>query len=153
ILDLSKVEAGKMRLRVEDFSADLVVNDIAATIRPLLRQNSNSLNLQIESPLGEMHSDLTRLRQVLLNLLSNAAKFTHDGTVTFSVRRQSASNGDEIVFVVSDTGIGMQPGTIENLFEAFSQPDPATANKYGGSGLGLAISRQICRLMGGDIEV
>jgi len=148
ILDLSKIEAGKMELYREDFEVEAMVRDVATTVRPLIEKNSNRLELVFGADLGTMHSDLTRTRQILLNLLSNACKFTENGTITLEVSRS-----DVMEFRVADTGIGMTAEQLERLFEAFSQADITTASKYGGTGLGLAISRRFCQMMGGDIEV
>jgi PAS domain S-box-containing protein len=148
ILDLSKIEAGKMELYREDFEVEQVVRDVATTVRPLVEKNSNRLELVFGEGLGTMNSDLTRIRQVLLNLLSNACKFTEGGTITLEVSR-----GDMMHFRVADTGIGMTAEQLERLFEAFSQADITTASKYGGTGLGLAISRRFCQMMGGDVQV
>jgi PAS domain S-box-containing protein len=148
ILDLSKIEAGKMELYREDFEIGQIVRDVATTIKPLVERNGNRLVLEFGEGLGTMHSDLTRTRQVLLNLLSNASKFTKNGTITLAASREEA-----IVFRVTDTGIGMNEEQLGRLFEAFSQADITTASQYGGTGLGLAISRRFCQMMGGDIDV
>ncbi len=153
ILDLSKVEAGKMRLHAETFPVALMMQDVAATIRPMIKQNNNALTIEAPPEVGEMRSDLTKVRQVLFNLLSNSSKFTSNGEIVFAAQRVTSQPVDQIVFTVHDTGIGMESKTMQNLFQAFSQADPATSNKYGGTGLGLAISRQFCRIMGGDIDV
>jgi PAS domain S-box-containing protein len=154
ILDLSKIEAGKMELYLEDFDVAQVVADVATTIRPLVEQNANRLEVRCPPDLGGMHSDLTRTRQVLLNLLSNACKFTADGTVTLEAARESGGrDGDVVMLRVADTGIGMTPAQLDGVFEAFAQADITTASKYGGTGLGLAISRKFCQMMGGDITV
>jgi PAS domain S-box-containing protein len=152
VLDLSKIEAGKMDVYVEEFLVGPMLEDVATTVRPLVAKNGNTLAVRADGDLGVMRSDLTKIRQVLLNLLSNACKFTEGGTITLSARREGAEGG-EAVFVVSDTGIGMTAAQMERLFEAFAQAEAATTSKYGGTGLGLAISRRFCHLMGGDIEV
>jgi signal transduction histidine kinase/DNA-binding response OmpR family regulator len=148
VLDLSKIEAGKITLWLEDFSVDSVVEDVLATVRPLIAKNGNELDFKIQPGIGEIRADLTKLRQCLLNLLSNAAKFTEHGTITLQVTAD-----DRIRFAVSDTGIGMTPEQLGRMFESFSQADDSTTRKYGGTGLGLAISRRFSRLMGGDITV
>jgi PAS domain S-box-containing protein len=160
ILDLSKVEAGKMALHLETFSVPLLMEDVAATIRPMVAQNHNVLHVEALDGVGEMKADLTKLRQVLLNLLSNASKFASGGEVRFSARaiRLAAGiggdgRGDMIEFTVADTGIGMTDEQVRSVFEAFAQADSSTAARYGGTGLGLAISREFCRMMGGDITV
>jgi len=150
ILDLSKIEAGRMDLYLEDFDVPSLVSDVAAIVQPLVNKNVNTLFVQCSDDLGEMHADLTKVRQALFNLLSNASKFTDQGTITLAVERES----DEwLTFAVSDTGIGMTEEQMGRLFETFSQADASTRTQYGGTGLGLAISRQFCRLMGGDITV
>ncbi|MBC8107939.1 MAG: response regulator [Anaerolineae bacterium] len=157
ILDLSKVEAGKMRLHLESFSVPLMIEDVVSTIGPMVRQNSNALKVDVPEDVGSITADLTKLRQVLFNLLSNASKFTSGGEVTLSARRfehgGQRGGAEEIHFIVRDTGIGMNSTQLDGLFQAFSQAEPSTASRYGGTGLGLAISRQFCRMMGGDIEV
>jgi CheY-like chemotaxis protein len=151
ILDLSKVEAGKMELRAEPFPVAPVLDEVAQTVRPLMEKNRNALEIRGGSDIGAAHTDLTRLRQILFNLLSNAAKFTQDGTITLDAARDTGR--DELVFQVSDTGIGMTPEQITRIFEPFTQADSATAVKYGGTGLGLTICRKFCRMMGGDLTV
>jgi len=149
VLDLSKIEAGKMELFLESFEVAPLVDQVATTVRPLVEKNANRLTVQCAADLGAMHSDATRLRQVLLNLLSNASKFTDHGQITLDVAR----DGGDVVFQVRDTGIGMTPEQLSRLFEAFTQAEASTAAKYGGTGLGLAISRRFCQLMGGDVAV
>jgi len=153
VLDLSKIEAGKMELYVEVFDVAKTIEDVATTVRPLVERNGNRLVVACGDDLGEMRSDSTRTRQILLNLLSNASKFTEEGTITLSVERTKGPAGDELVFQVRDTGVGMTPEQLERVFEAFTQADKSTTQKYGGTGLGLAISRRFCELMGGDIAV
>ena len=149
ILDLSKIEAGKMELYLETFELRPLVEEVATTVRPLVEKRANRLEVQAPEGLGTMHGDKTRLRQVLLNLLSNASKFTEAGTITLAVQRDAA----DLVFRVADTGIGMTPEQLGRLFEAFSQADATISGKYGGTGLGLTISRLFCRMMGGDVTV
>ncbi len=155
VLDLSKIEAGKMELVPEHFDVRALVDEVATTIRPLVENNSNRLDVDCADDVAGMHSDLTRIRQILLNLLSNASKFTENGTITLDVDREGGpeSGHDVIVFSVSDSGIGMTQEQIARLFEPFSQAEAATSQRYGGTGLGLAISRRLCRMMGGDISV
>ncbi len=153
ILDLSKIEAGKTELYLEDFDIGTMVDDVATTIRPLVDKNANQLIVRSDAP-GMMHGDLTKVRQMLLNLLSNACKFAEHGTITLDVERGPGAEGvDEVRFRVTDSGIGMTPAQTARLFEAFSQAESSTSKKYGGTGLGLAITRQFARMMGGDVTV
>jgi signal transduction histidine kinase len=153
ILDLSKIEAGKMDLHLTDCDVQGVVDDVATTVVPLVERNGNRLALRCDEGLGVVRLDATRLRQVLLNLLSNAAKFTESGTITLAAsRRSNGSRQEQLEFQVSDTGIGMTPEQLLRVFDAFAQADATTAGKYGGTGLGLAISRRFCQMMGGDLE-
>ncbi len=149
VLDISKIEAGKMDLFVEAFDIAQMVSDVVSTIQPLVAKNANRLEVVCPTGIGAMDADLTKVRQTLFNLLSNASKFTHEGTITLSARR----DGAWIEFAVSDTGIGMTPQELDRLFQAFQQADASTTRKFGGTGLGLAISRTFCRMMGGDITV
>jgi GAF domain-containing protein/CheY-like chemotaxis protein/anti-sigma regulatory factor (Ser/Thr protein kinase) len=153
VLDLSKIEAGKMELYLESFDVAGLVRDIAAVIQPLAAKNSNRLDVRCPDAVGTMHADLTKVRQALFNLLSNACKFTERGEVSLSVAREATDGQDWMLFSVSDTGIGMTPDQLAKLFEAFSQADAATTRRYGGTGLGLALSRRLCRMMGGDVTV
>jgi PAS domain S-box-containing protein len=150
VLDLSKIEAGKMELLAETFAVGAMVEDVASTVRPLVSRNGNVLRVEVAPDAGAMHTDLTRMRQVLLNLLSNASKFTEKGTITLRVRRE---HEHEVVFDVRDTGIGMTQAQIARLFEAFTQAEATTSKRFGGTGLGLVISRHFCRMMGGDVGV
>jgi GAF domain-containing protein/CheY-like chemotaxis protein len=150
ILDLSKIEAGKMELFLEPVDVAALVQDVAATVRPLIAKNDNRLRVDVSADAGGMHADATKLRQILFNLLGNAAKFTDHGTITIAVRREPA---DRLTFAVSDTGIGMTEAQVGRLFEAFSQADAATGRRYGGTGLGLALVRHFARMMGGDVGV
>ncbi len=153
VLDLSKIEAGKMELHLEDFSVPELVEGITAVIEPLAAKNHNRLEIACNPAAGSMHADLTKVRQVLLNLLSNACKFTEHGTVSLNVERESAADTASIVFTVRDNGIGLTSEQLGRLFQDFTQADAATTRKYGGTGLGLALSRRLCRLMGGDVTV
>jgi signal transduction histidine kinase/DNA-binding response OmpR family regulator/HAMP domain-containing protein len=153
ILDLSKIEAGKMDLYLETFDVARMVQDAIAIVKPLVDRNSNQLVVNCPAGVGSMHADLTKTRQTLFNLLSNASKFTDHGTITLDVTRESVGGEDTLLFAVSDTGIGMTEEQVGKLFQAFSQADASTTKKYGGTGLGLAISRHFCRMMGGDITV
>ena len=149
ILDLSKVEAGKMTLYLEDFDIAKLVNEVAATVQPLVAKNANTLEVDCPPDIGTMRADVTKVRQALFNLLSNASKFTERGTIRLETRRLPST----LTFLVTDTGIGMTPEQMSKLFEAFTQADASTTRKYGGTGLGLAISRKFCQMMGGDITV
>jgi GAF domain-containing protein len=155
VLDLSKIEAGKMEMYLERFALPALVDEIASVVRPLADRKSNALTIACAPEVGEMRADQTKVRQALFNLLSNACKFTERGTVSLDVRRERAParGADEIVFEVADTGIGMSQEELGRLFQDFSQAGASTAKKYGGTGLGLALSRRLCRMMGGDIAV
>ena len=153
ILDLSKVEAGKMTLYLETFDVASLVREVATTIHPLVQKNHNVLEIEAGDALGAMHADVTKVRQCLFNLLSNACKFTERGSIRLRVTREKAGGQEMICFEVGDSGIGMTPQQVDNLFEAFAQADASTTRKYGGTGLGLALSRHFCRRMGGDITV
>jgi hypothetical protein len=153
VLDLSKIEAGKMDLYLETFDVATLIRDIAAVIQPLAVKNANRLEIVCPETTGAMRADLTKVRQSLFNLLSNACKFTDHGTVTLAVSREASGEQDWLRFSVADTGIGMTGEQLERLFGAFSQADAATTRKYGGTGLGLALSRRLCRMMGGDVTV
>ncbi|HYO45569.1 MAG TPA: GAF domain-containing protein [Gemmatimonadota bacterium] len=153
ILDLSKIEAGKMDLYVEEFALAPVIEDVVSTVKPLAEKSGARLEVVGLGDLGTMRSDVTRIRQVLLNLLSNACKFTQGGTVRLTVAREAGEGGEWLRFLVSDDGIGMTPDQLERLFQAFTQASASTSARFGGTGLGLAISRQFCRMMGGDIQV
>ncbi|MBM1169454.1 response regulator [Microvirga arabica] len=153
ILDLAKIEAGKLELHPEEVDLQLLLRDAAMTAEPLAKRNGNSIRVEIAPDIGRMQTDPVRLRQVLLNLLSNACKFTQGGTVTLRASRITDREGDRIAISVHDTGIGMTAEQRDRLFQEFSQADNTTTRKFGGTGLGLAISRRLCRLMGGDITV
>ena len=152
ILDLSKIEAGKTELYLEEFDVAEMVGDVATTIRPLVEKNGNRLDLAVGTP-GRMRADLTKVRQMLLNLLSNACKFTEQGVIGLAVHREAGPGGEELRFLVTDSGIGMTPPQMARLFEAFAQAESSTSRKYGGTGLGLAITRRFARMMGGDVTV
>ncbi|MCC7451321.1 MAG: response regulator [Anaerolineae bacterium] len=153
ILDLSKIEAGKMDIYLESFAIAPMVKDVVTTIVPLIEKNNNTLQVNCPDDIGTMRADLTKVRQVLFNLLSNASKFTNQGAVTLDVSRKTMRDLEWIVFTVKDSGIGMNPEQMANLFKDFSQADASTTRKYGGTGLGLSISRRFCQMMGGDIYV
>jgi PAS domain S-box-containing protein len=153
VLDLSKIEAGKMELHLENFDLAGMLQDVVATITPLIAKNTNRLDFRCAENLGAMRADLTKVRQALFNLLSNASKFTSGGVITLAVTPEHCDGTDWVRFAVSDTGIGISPEQMQRLFQAFSQADASTAQKYGGTGLGLVISRRFCQLMGGDVAV
>jgi signal transduction histidine kinase len=153
ILDLSKIEAGKMELLLHDFDVGAMIREVVATVNPLLERRGNRLVVSCADDVGQAFADETRLRQVLYNLLSNASKFTEGGTITVEAARAPRDGADWLTLRVTDTGIGMSPEQLGRLFQAFSQAEADTSRKYGGTGLGLAISRQFCRMMGGDVSV
>lgn len=173
ILDFSKIEAGRMDLAPEEFDVSTLIYELESTVQPLVEKNTNTLKVECSLNLGTMYADRTKISQVLLNLLSNAAKFTHQGTIVMTVNRQespfseirndaerdaeaSSSAADPtawICFRVSDTGIGLTDDQIQSIFQPFTQADESTTKRYGGTGLGLAISRKFCQMMGGDITV
>ncbi len=151
ILDISKIEAGKMRLYIEYFDLYPVVQDAVATVQPVMDKNKNQFICECAPDIGYVRSDMTKMRQVLFNLLSNAAKFTHSGQAKLAVRKQANNGREWVVFQVTDSGIGMDDRQIAGLFEAFTQADASTTRRYGGTGLGLAISRRFCGMLGGSI--
>ncbi|NEO87288.1 MAG: response regulator, partial [Spirulina sp. SIO3F2] len=153
ILDISKIEAGRMELYLETFDLNGMLMDVATTIAPLVENNNNTLVLDYPANLGSMHSDITKLRQNLFNLLSNACKFTHEGTITLRVAAIDTELGECLHFTVTDTGIGMASEQVAQVFESFAQADASTTRKYGGTGLGLTITRSFCQMLGGDITV
>ena len=153
VLDLSKIEAGKMELHLDTFELRPALDAVATTVAPLIEKNGNTLRLELAADLGAMRADVTRVRQILFNLLSNASKFTEHGTITLTAAREPGAAGEAIVFTVRDTGIGMTPEQLGRLFQAFSQAETSTASKYGGTGLGLAISRMFAEMMGGSVAV
>ena len=153
ILDLSKIEAGRMELHLETFPLAPVIEDVAKTIEPMTMKNVNRLVIDCPADLGTIHADQIRLRQSLLNLASNANKFTEKGTVTIAAYARQENGRDWVTLSVADTGIGMTAEQMGKLFREFSQASSATAGKYGGTGLGLSISRRFCQMMGGDITV
>jgi len=148
VLDLSKIEAGKTELYLEELDVAAMVRDVATTVRPLVEKNANELVVRCDAP-GNLYADVTKLRQMLLNLLSNASKFTDHGAITLEVERSPT----DIAFRVTDSGIGMTQAQMSKLFEAFAQADSTTSKRYGGTGLGLAITRRFARMMGGDVTV
>jgi len=153
ILDLSKIEAGKMEVFLESFDVAKLIDEVASTVRPMVEKNANTLHIERAADLGAMHADQIKVRQGLFNLLSNAAKFTHDGSITLDVERQVMEGSDWIVFRVTDTGIGLSSEHMAKLFQDFTQADASTTRKFGGTGLGLALTRRFCQIMGGDVTV
>jgi adenylate cyclase len=153
ILDLSKIEAGRMELHLESFALAPLIEDVSKTIEPMAAKNGNRIVVDCPQDIGTMHADQMRFRQTVLNLASNANKFTENGIVTIAARAQQVDGRNEITIAVTDTGIGMTEEQIGRLFQEFSQADASTTRRYGGTGLGLAISRHFCRMMGGDIRV
>jgi GAF domain-containing protein len=153
ILDLSKIEAGRMELQIETFPLAPLIADVVKTIEPLAAKNANEVAVNCDGGIGKMHADPMRLRQALLNLMSNANKFTERGTITIDAHHRQENDDDWITLAVTDTGIGMTPEQIGKLFQEFFQADASTTRKYGGTGLGLAISKRFCQMMGGDITV
>jgi PAS domain S-box-containing protein len=153
VLDLSKIEAGKMELFLESFEVESMVRDVVTTVAPLMQTKANKLILTCAPETGSMYADLTKVRQILFNLLSNASKFTESGVINFKVQRVEQPAPAQIVFSVSDTGIGLTAEQIAKLFRPFTQADESTTRRFGGTGLGLAISRRFCQMMGGDVSV
>ncbi len=153
VLDLSKIEAGKMELYLETFDIHSMSGDVATTVEPLVQKKSNTFELNCPQDIGAMHADLTKVRQILFNLLSNASKFTQSGKVTLDVSREDRSGRSFIIFKVIDSGIGMTEEQMAKLFQPFTQADESTTRKFGGTGLGLAISRRFCQMMGGEVTV
>ncbi|MFZ5447639.1 MAG: response regulator [Thermodesulfobacteriota bacterium] len=153
ILDLSKIEAGKMDLYLETFDVAGMVNDVASTLAPLVEKNANTLQVHSAPDLGTMHADLTKVRQSLFNLLSNASKFTQNGTITLDAASVLRNGVRWIAFRVTDTGIGMTAEQIDKLFQPFVQADASTSRKYGGTGLGMTITQHFTKMMGGEISV
>jgi signal transduction histidine kinase len=152
ILDLSKIEAGKMSICLEQFDVTALVTDVVGTTQPLIAAHRNHVSLELPADIGKMRSDPTKLRQVLLNLLSNAAKFTDRGHITINGGREVRDGRTWVVLRVRDTGIGMTDEQTARLFEDFMQADSSTTRRYGGTGLGLAISQRMARMMGGYIR-
>ncbi|HEY1505266.1 MAG TPA: PAS-domain containing protein [Stellaceae bacterium] len=153
ILDLSKIEAGRMTVFIEKVTVSAVLAEVRGIIDPLAAKNGNKLVIECASDVSAIDSDVTKLKQSLLNLLSNATKFTKNGTITLTVARRHNDTGDVVEFAVKDTGIGMTPEQTDKLFQAFAQADSSTTRKYGGTGLGLAITRHFARMLGGDVTV
>ena len=154
VLDLSKVESGKMEVYAETFDVAEMVRDVAATVQGLVEDKGNTLAVHLSADLGAIHSDMTKIRQVLVNLLSNSAKFTEGGTITLSIERgPGPGEKDWLVLRISDTGIGMTEEQLAKLFQRFQQADASTTRKFGGTGLGLSITKAFSTMLGGDVEV
>jgi len=153
ILDLSKIEAGKMELHVESFEVESMLKDVAATVKPLAAKKSNQFEIKSSKMVGSMIGDQTKIRQSLLNLLSNACKFTEKGQITLEVMREIREHGDWIIFQVKDTGIGLAEEQQQRIFQEFTQAEARTSSKYGGTGLGLALTKKFCELMKGSVKV
>ena len=153
ILDLSKIEAGRMDLHLETFALAPLIDGVIKTIEPLAAKSGNQVAVHCDAAIGTMHADQMRLRRELLNLMSNANKFTDRGTISIDARQGQENGRDWITLAVTDTGIGMTPEQMGKLFQEFSQASSTTASKYGGTGLGLVISKRFCQMMGGDIAV
>ena len=153
ILDLSKIEAGKMELYLETFPISSLIAEVTSTFEMQMARNGNRLEVTCPSDIGSMRSDISKVRQGLFNLVSNATKFTHDGLITVHAERQTMDAREWIVFRVSDTGIGLGPEQIVRLFQPFTQADASTTRRFGGTGLGLALTRRFCQMMKGDVTV
>jgi len=173
ILDISKIEAGHVTLYLENFDVATMIEEVMTTAQPLVEKKGNALALKTQGELGMMYADQPKVRQILLNLLSNAAKFTEKGVITIGVERiktqktkptKHSKNNDELlsglnynsqvlIFRVSDTGIGMTDEQLQQIFKPFTQADVSTTRKYGGTGLGLTISQRLCQILGGEISV
>ena len=153
LLDISKIESGRMELYIEPFDLRTLLEEVAATIKPLAASKENKLEVVLHGELGEMTTDITKLRQNLFNILSNAAKFTKQGSIRMDVQRKGNSRAETIEFRISDTGIGMTKEQMARVFDPFTQADASTTRIYGGTGLGLTVTQNYCHLMGGDISV
>jgi signal transduction histidine kinase len=153
VLDFSKIEAGRMELLLEPVDVAALTREVEGTAAPVVKKQGNQFVVDIASDVGTMHADSGKIRQVLLNLLSNAGKFTTNGTVTLRITRTDREGEDWIALAVEDTGVGMSREQFGRLFQAFAQADATTHREHGGTGLGLALCRRFCLMMGGDIEV
>ena len=152
ILDLSKVESGKMELYIEEFDLSKIMSEIESTIKPLVQKNNNALTIEIDSNLKTMTADITKIRQIMLNLLSNSSKFTNDGSITIHVSN-SVSMDNAVDFIIADTGIGMSAEQVDKVFKPFTQADEKTTRKFGGTGLGLTITKMFAEMMDGNIKL
>jgi signal transduction histidine kinase len=153
ILDLSKIEAGRMQVAIEPFDVAALIKDVRVLIEPMVAKNENTLRVNVDPAIGTMSSDVVKVKQSLVNLLSNATKFTHNGTIDLDARLTGEAGVEHVAFAVTDSGIGMTEEQIGRLFQAFSQADTSTSRRFGGTGLGLAISRSFARILGGDLTV
>lgn len=154
VLDLAKIESGKIEMHYEDFDIKTMVEEIAATVQPLMQKKQNTLQLVCPDDIGKMHADIVKIRQSLFNLLSNASKFTDKGEIVFRVARHKRANQEEwIIFDIQDSGIGLSQDQADKIFLEFTQADSSTTRRYGGTGLGLVISKRFCEIMGGQIDV
>lgn len=153
ILDISKIEAGQVEVFPEWFEIKPLLDELMETIKPLAQKNNNRLSLDIDDDSGPVYADVTKTRQILLNLLSNACKFTQDGEVRLAARQGSEDGQQWCIFQVSDSGVGISPAQMEHIYEPFTQADGSTTRRFGGAGLGLTITKQFCELMGGKINL
>ncbi|MBK8429896.1 MAG: hypothetical protein IPL28_00790 [Chloroflexi bacterium] len=149
VLDLSKIEAGRAELFLERFNVREMVDSVVGLVQPLLNRNENKLELVCSPEIGQMYADQMKVRQILFNLLSNASKFTSQGTVSLTVELAQ----EQVRFCVADTGVGMTSHQIDKIFEPFMQGDASTTRQYGGTGLGLSITQRFCEMMGGNVAV
>ena len=153
VLDISKIEAGAMDIYLETFPVAEMIQDVQATIQPLVEKNSNSLEIDCPDSVGSIHSDVTKVKQGLFNLLSNATKFTEQGKISLRISKVTEEGAEWVNFAVADTGIGMTEEQMGGLFQAFAQAEASTSRRFGGTGLGLAITRHFCQMMGGEALV
>jgi two-component system sensor histidine kinase RpfC len=153
ILDLSKIEQGRMEIFTEEINISKLLDEVKTTIEPLAEQNANQLQIQTSADVGCFSSDLTKLKQILYNLLSNACKFTHGGLIILDVAKITESRNGSIVFTIKDNGIGISPEKIEEIFQPFKQESSETTRNFGGTGLGLTISKHFCELLGGQLQL
>jgi signal transduction histidine kinase len=153
VLDLSKIEAGKMELDPETFELTTMINDVSSMVQPLVEKNHNKLDIKLPRAIGTIYADKIRVRQMLFNLLSNASKFTKNGNIIISADRVQTGSQDFLEISVADTGIGIHPDKLTKLFKPFTQVDESFTRKYGGTGLGLTICKRYCEMMGGEISV
>jgi signal transduction histidine kinase len=153
VIDLSSIEANRMELSTQPVVLTSLIDEVIATASPLIRKRDNRLSVNMPEDLGTLELDALKVRQSMLNLLSNAAKFTTKGTIMLSVFKRPGIHGDQLVLEVTDDGIGMAPDGLQRIFETFAQAENDTASRFGGTGLGLALTKRFCQMMGGDIDV
>jgi signal transduction histidine kinase len=153
VLDVAKIETGAMEIDLETFPVHLMVQDVVTTMQTLVENNSNVLEIDCPDSVGSIHTDPTKIKQCLFNLIDNASKFTEQGTISLTVSRDNEDGREWINFAVGDTGIGMTDEQMGRLFEAFAQEEASTTRQFGGTGLGLAITRHFCEMMGGTVLV